>query len=66
MVVDSLTYLPSVVLPNKKDDEDILYPSLDMFLDSLVSLLVNSLFKSPIFPPLFWHEKAPTSVDALI
>ncbi|MFR2716936.1 MAG: hypothetical protein ACLTA5_06485 [Anaerococcus obesiensis] len=45
MAVNSLTFLPAVVLPNKKDDEDILSPSLGLSLD------LNIKFKMFILPP---------------
>lgn len=44
MAVNSLTFLPAVVLPNKKDDEDILSPSFSLSLD------LNTLFKMFILP----------------
>ncbi|WP_427847198.1 hypothetical protein [Peptoniphilus sp. SGI.035] len=45
MAVNSFTFLPAVVLPNKKDDEDILSPSLGLSLD------LNIKFKMFILPP---------------
>jgi len=45
MAVNSLTFLPAGVLPNKKDDEDILSPSLGLSLD------LNIKFKMFIVPP---------------
>lgn len=51
MAVNSLTFLPAVALPNKKDDEDILSPSLGLSLDLPVPLWVNIKFKMFILPP---------------
>lgn len=45
MAVNSFTSLPTLVLPNKKDEEDILSPSLGLSLD------LNKFVKSPILPP---------------
>lgn len=59
MAVNSLTSLPTLIIPNKKDDEDMLSPPFSL------SLALNRLVRSPILPPPNFDIKiAPTFVGA--
>ena len=61
MAVNSLTSLLLDVLPNKKDEEEILSPSLGLSLD------LNIKFKMFILPPpKIKYKKSTYFVDAKI